>query len=133
MGVHDFERLPSPLPVLRGYAAGLAASSGLTLDLDFPLRLLKIRQGFWNPPLYVQDVYLSPFAAAALNERLELQAAAGAEMHWETKVLAVYTGWPVDLILRAAVNREGLFSFGFFLAVAGLLEELWPYRRRSAT
>jgi hypothetical protein len=130
LGIHDFERQPWRLPAPRGYSEGLAASSGFTLDLDIALRLLKIRQGFWNPPLYVQDVYFSPFATAALNEELELQAAGGLEMHWEIKVLAAYTGWPVDLILRAAVNREGLFSFGFFLAVPELLEELCPIHQR---
>jgi hypothetical protein len=130
LGVHDFEGLAWWLPAPRGYAGRLAASSGMTLDLDIPFRLLKIRQGLWNPPLYVQDVFFNPFATAALNQGLEWQAAGGLEMHLETKVLAAYTGWPVDLILRAAVNREGFFSLGFFLAVAGLLEELWPIQRR---
>jgi hypothetical protein len=129
-GVHDLYGLPWRLPVPRGYAAGLAASSGLVLDLDFPVRMLRIRQGIWNPPLYVQDLYLSPFAVAALNERLDLQAAAGAEMHWETKFLAAYNGWPADLILRAAVNKQGIFSVGFFIAAAGIPEGLWPFQGR---
>jgi hypothetical protein len=128
--VHDLQGLPWGLPAPRGYQAGLAAVSGLSLDLDFPIRLLKIRQGFWNPPLYVQDLYFSPFAAAAVNERLEWQVAAGAELHWETKAFAAFTGWPADLILRLAVNREGLVSVGIIFAVAGLPGEIWPGRGR---
>jgi hypothetical protein len=128
--VHDLQGLSWRLPAPRGYEAGLSAVSGLGLDLDFPIRLLRIRQGFWNPPLYVQDIYFSPFGAAAVNERLEWQVAAGAELHWETKAFAAFTGWPADLILRLAVNREGSVSMGIIFAVAGLPEEIWPSRGR---
>jgi hypothetical protein len=131
LAVHDLQGLPWQLPAPRGYTEGLAAVSGSTLDLDFPVRLLKIRQGLWNPPLYLQDFYLSPFAAAALTERLEWQLAGGAELHWELKAFAAYIGWPADLVLRLAVNRERMFSVAFLLIVAGLPEGIWSdYRRR---
>jgi len=131
LALHDLQGQPWRLPAPRGYQAGLAAVSGLSLDLDFPFRLLRIRKGFWNPPLYVQDLYLSPFAAAATNELLEWQLAAGAELHWEIKAFAAYTGWPADLVLRLAVNREGMFSVGVLFVVVELTEGIWPdYRRR---
>ncbi len=48
-----------------------------------------------------------PFAGAALSDLGQWQAAAGLELHWELKALAVWTGLPLDLSVGLAVNAEG--------------------------
>jgi len=92
---------------LRGNAKGVAGGSAAALNLDFFLRLLQIRAGTWNPPFYLQDVYLVPFAGAALSDSGQLQAAAGLELRWELKTLAVWTGFPLEFTAGLAVNGEG--------------------------
>jgi hypothetical protein len=105
-----FQRLDgghSGLAGLRGNSVDLQGGAAAAGNLDFFLRLLQIRAGSWNPPFYLQDVYLVPFAAAAVSDLGQWQAAAGLELHWELKALAVWTGLPLDLSVGLAVNAEG--------------------------
>lgn len=107
------------LPPLRGNADGLSGETGLEANLDFPIQLLQIRTGLWNPPLFLQDVYVVPFGGLALNGDLERQWVAGLELHWELKALAAYSGLPLDLSVGMAVNGEGRFSLSFGLSPFG--------------
>ncbi len=95
---------------LRGNADGITGGSAAAVNLDLFLRLLQIRAGIWNPPFYLQDVYLVPFAGAALTNTGQRQAAAGLELHWELKTLAVWTGFPVELTTGLALNGQGELS-----------------------
>jgi hypothetical protein len=95
------------LEALRGNAAGLTGPSGAAANLDFFVRLLQIRAGTWNPPLFIQDVYVVPFVGAALAAGGQSQVAAGLELRWELKTLAVWTGLPLELIAGLAVNGNG--------------------------
>jgi hypothetical protein len=90
------------------------------VNLDFSVRLLRIRVGTWNPPLFLQDVYVVPFAGAAVSD--QSQASAGLELHWELKTLAVWSGLPLDLALGLAVNGEGTPSL--FINLEPALGEL---------
>jgi len=114
-GFHRLGGGESELAPLRGNDAGLVGGSAAAVNLDFFLRLLQIRAGSWNPPFFLQDLYLVPFAGAALSDRGQLQAAAGLELHWELKALAVWTGLPLDLATGLAVNGEGDLSLYFNL------------------
>jgi hypothetical protein len=106
-GFHRLDEGESSLARLRGNVAELAGRSAAAVNLDFFLRLLQIRAGTWNPPFYLQDVYLVPFAGAALTDDGQLQAATGLELHWELKTMAVWTGLPLELTAGLAVNGEG--------------------------
>jgi hypothetical protein len=106
-GFHRLEGDQGSLALLRGNAAGLTGGSAAAVNLDFFLRLLQIRSGIWNPPFYLQDVYLVPFAAAALADGGRHQTAAGLELHWELKTLAVGTGLPLELTAGLAANGAG--------------------------
>ncbi len=110
------------LEPLRGNKAEPAGKAGAAANLDFFLRLLQIRSGTWNPPFYLQDVYLVPFAGAALTDRGQSQFTAGLELHWELKVLAVWTGLPLDLAAGLAVNAEGEASL--YLSLTSPLQGL---------
>ncbi len=114
-GFHRLDGGEGELAALRGNDAGLDGQSGAAVNLDFFLRLLQIRAGSWNPPFFLQDLYLVPFAGAALSDRGQIQAAAGLELHWELKALAVWTGLPLDLAAGLAVNGEGDLSLYFNL------------------
>jgi hypothetical protein len=116
--LEGFQRLDggqSALAPLRGNLAEPAGRSAAAVNLDFFLRLLQIRAGTWNPPFYLQDVYLVPFAGAALTDLGQSQLAAGLELHWELKALAVWTGLPLDLTAGLAVNGEGRLGLYFSL------------------
>ena len=76
-GFHRLDGGRAALAALRGNAAGLAGQSGAAVNLDFFLRLLQIRAGAWNPPFFLQDVYLVPFAGAALSDRGQLPGRGG--------------------------------------------------------
>jgi hypothetical protein len=109
-GLEGFQHLDggqSRVASLRGNAAALQGGAAAVGNLDFFLRLLQIRAGSWNPPFFLQDVYLVPFAGAACSDLGQMQAAAGLELHWELKALAVWTGLPLDLSVGLAVNGEG--------------------------
>jgi hypothetical protein len=110
------------LAALRGNAAGLAGQYGTAANLDFFIRLLQIRAGTWNPPLFIQDVYVVPFAGAAVTDGGQSQVSAGLELHWELKTLAVWTGLPLDLTVGLAVNGEGAPSL--FVNLKSALEGL---------
>jgi hypothetical protein len=116
--LEGFQRLDggeSALAPLRGNFTELMGRSAAAVNLDFFLRLLQIRAGTWNPPFYMQDVYLVPFAGAAMTEMGQLQTAAGLELHWEMKTLAVWTGLPLEFTAGLAVNGEGDPSLYFNL------------------
>jgi hypothetical protein len=100
---------------LRGNAAGITGGAAAAVNLDFYLRLLQIRAGIWNPPFCLQDVYLVPFAGAALTDSGQWQAATGLELHWELKTLAVWTGFPLELTAGLALNGQGEASLYFEL------------------
>jgi len=104
----------------------LAGETGLSLNLDFSIRLLKIRTGLWNPPLFLQDVYVVPFAGLALTDALDRQFAGGLELHWELKALAMQSGWPLDLFVSLAVDGAGTPSVALGLAPVG-----WEWLARS--
>ncbi len=109
-GLEGFQRLDGGeglLARLRGNAEGITGGSAAAVNLDFFLHLLQIRAGIWNPPFYLQDVYLVPFAGAALANSGQWQAAGGLELHWELKTLAVWTGLPLELTVGLAVNGQG--------------------------
>jgi hypothetical protein len=110
------------LAALRGNAEGLAGQTGAAANIDFFIRLLQIRAGTWNPPFFLQDVYVVPFAGAAVTDRGQSQVSAGLELHWELKTLAVWTGLPLDLTVGVAVNGEGAPSL--FIHLESALEGL---------
>jgi hypothetical protein len=113
-----FQRLDggqSALAPLRGNLEEPTGGWAAALNLDFFLRLLQIRAGTWNPPFFLQDVFLVPFTGAALTDLGQSQFTAGLELHWELKALAVGTGLPLDLTAGLAVNAEGRLSLFFSL------------------
>jgi hypothetical protein len=119
-GFHRLDGGKSSLAALRGNPAGLTGQSGVAANLDFSVRLFQIRTGTWNPPLFLQDVYLVPFAGAAVSD--QSQASAGLELHWELKTLAVWSGLPLDLAVGLAVNGEGAPSL--FISLEPAMGEL---------
>jgi len=119
-GFHRLDGGKSSLTALRGNPVGITGQSGAAVNLDFSVRLLQIRAGTWNPPLFLQDVYVVPFAGAAVSD--QSQASAGLELHWELKTLAVWSGLPLDLALGLAVNGEGTPSL--FINLEPALGEL---------
>ena len=121
-GFHRLDGGKSSLTALRGNPVGITGQSGAAANLDFSVRLLQIRAGTWNPPLFIQDVYVVPFAGAAVTDGGQYQTSAGLELHWELKTLAVWSGLPLDLALGLAVNGEGTPSL--FINLEPALGEL---------
>ena len=121
-GFHRLDGGKSSLTALRGNPVGITGQSGAAANLDFSVRLLQIRAGTWNPPLFIQDVHLVPFAGAAVTDGGQYQTSAGLELHWELKTLAVWSGLPLDLALGLAVNGEGTPSL--FINLEPALGEL---------
>ena len=121
-GFHRLDGGKSSLTALRGNPVGITGQSGAAANLDFSVRLLQIRAGTWNPPLFIQDVHLVPFAGAAVTDGGQYQTSAGLELHWELKTLAVWSGLPLDLAVGLAVNGEGTPSL--FINLEPALGEL---------
>ena len=121
-GFHRLDGGKSSLTALRGNPVGITGQSGAAANLDFFVRLLQIRAGTWNPPLFIQDVYVVPFAGAAVTDDGQYQTSAGLELHWELKTLAVWSGLPLDLAVGLAVNGEGTPSL--FINLEPALGEL---------
>lgn len=121
-GFHRLDGGKSSLTALRGNPVGITGQSGAAVNLDFSVRLLQIRAGTWNPPLFLQDVYVVPFAGAAVTDGGQYQTSAGLELHWELKTLAVWSGLPLDLAVGLAVNGEGTPSL--FINLEPALGEL---------
>lgn len=97
---------------VRGYSTELLANKGLTLQTTLSRILLEIREGMWNPQIYMEDISGSIFfdlAAPAKGEGAEMQYAIGIEMAMELSSMF----W-VSTALggRVSLNRQRKPGFG---------------------
>jgi hypothetical protein len=90
------------------------AVNGIMLSAEYTKLLWHVREGFWNPNVYIEDIFGSLFVDAVFPEDAETQYSVGAEIHVEMKALF----WvPVDVGLRFTVNREGDAGVKFLVGI----------------
>jgi hypothetical protein len=105
-----------------GYDSALTGSWGGYLHSSLSIPLLRLRGGLWNPGLYLGDLFLIPYLAAATNQDSELQLSYGATFNLEVKAGARDEGYPVELYAGLGMTLEGqlLVFAGFrFVGYAG--------------
>ena len=98
---------------IRGYEDGLTAKAGQLFTFEYSRPLFKIRNGFWNPSLYFEDVIGTVFYDQAVPEEGKRQSSWGLELHLETK--AVYGFIPIDWGGRFVHNDSGENTYEVFV------------------
>ena len=107
---------PNPhtvLPMIRGYSEALPDKDGQVYSLEYSQPVLKIRNGFWNPNIYFEDLFATAFVDQAVASSGDRQAAWGLELHLETKMMYDKMS-PLDWGLRITQNQEGEECFNLF-------------------
>lgn len=101
------------LPMIRGYSEALPDKDGQVYSLEYSQPVLKIRNGFWNPNIYFEDLFATAFVDQAVASSGDRQAAWGLELHLETKMMYDKMS-PLDWGLRITQNQEGEECFNLF-------------------
>jgi len=92
---------------LKGYTTDFSANQGATLQASWYKPILRVREGLWNPQIYMEDISAGVFGAAGLPlEEFErdAQLAGGVELIAEMGTLFMaktYCG------IRCSLNRDG--------------------------
>jgi hypothetical protein len=89
--------------------------------------LLKVRDGLWNPAIYVGDLVAGLFAEAAFTP-LETDLAAGIEAVVELRILALGTGFPLVVGGWIGVDERPGLIWGF---TGSANIPIWSGRRRE--
>lgn len=108
--IYDPDNPESVAKRIRGYENAIATKKELILKLDYSFPVLKIRNGIWNPNLFLEDLCLGifgdaclPIGTGAMSDNSEPQLSTGLELHLETKILFIA---PLDVGVRFSVNRD---------------------------
>jgi len=123
LGVWALEGVSWELPAPRGYTENPVVDRGGLLSLDLSLPLLRIRRGFWNPSVYLEDLFVVPFFDLVFTEAGTAEYAGGAELHLEIKLSNMLGGLPLDAYAGAALTREQELGVYF-----GMKSPLLPLR-----
>lgn len=100
---------------LRGYKTDIMANQGIRASMDYRRLAFKVREGLWNPNVYVEDISAGIFADAFVpfDKSADAKYAFGMEMMVELSTMF----W-VNTVLgfRVAVNKEQEIVPGFFMS-----------------
>jgi len=108
LGIYDPDDPGALFQPIRGYANELVADRGGEGTVDLTVPVVRIRRGFWNPAIYVEDVTAGVFADGAIGELAGMrkwQYSGGAEIHFEYRLTTM--NMPLDLGVRVVADREG--------------------------
>lgn len=101
---------------IRGYNDPLAANQGALMQFTISRIIAQVRQGLWNPQIYLEDIGLGVFTDLALprsGQGVNMQYAFGLELKAETSVGFFM---PLQTTFRIAYNREGKVQPSFSLS-----------------
>lgn len=102
---------------LRGYDNELAANKGATLRNTLYFPLWKIRQGSWNPQVYLDDIAMGVFFDAGLpleNTKANAQYSAGLELIAE---IGMFYAGQINAGVRVGMNRDQESFVGMILGL----------------
>ena len=102
--IDDPQNPDSVFDEIRGYDDELAAKEGSIYTIEYSRPFWKIRNGFWNPNIYFEDLIATFFYDEAIPKEGDKQSSYGLELHAETKL--VYGYLPLDSGYRFVRNNE---------------------------
>jgi hypothetical protein len=94
-------------PTLPGYKADWLQNRGATVVGTLYKPVIKVREGIWNPNLYLEDINLGLFAGAAVpwdRDDADTRYAYGAELVAELSAAFMLS---LNLGVRFSINRDG--------------------------
>ena len=121
------------VPLIRGHTQAVSGWVAGSVELRYEHTLFRIRDGLWNPALYLGDVLVGGFFDGALSAA-QMQLAAGLSLALETRSLALATGLPIVVEGWIGLDETASLIWGWGVS-ADLPEELEgrpPARRNSS-
>ncbi len=94
---------------MRGYSDKLKSNDFSAFKFDFSVPVIKIREGLWNPNVFIEDVFFDLFLDYMYTKENDYFSA-GAEIHFETRALFSF---PFDIYIRASLNKDDETLIGF--------------------
>lgn len=98
---------------IRGYTLPLYGEQGIAAKSEFTFPFYSIRNGFWNPNIYCEDLFFTSFLDIAINDKWARQIALGLELHTEMKMF--FGMLPLDMGLRVSRNIDDEVMVLFFI------------------
>ncbi|MDD2544586.1 MAG: hypothetical protein PHC57_09185 [Candidatus Cloacimonetes bacterium] len=102
---------------IRGYDHELQSSQGLSLRNTWYTPIIKVRNGLWNPHIYMEDINLGLFADAAADSKKyeeSLQYSYGVELIGEFSLLF---NMQLQVGFRVGMNKDQEQFLGFILGM----------------
>jgi hypothetical protein len=100
---------------IRGYSSSLSANEGITLKTSWYKPVIQVREGLWNPQVYLEDINVGLFYDASApfdGEQVKSRYSTGAELLAELG-LAYYLR--VNAGIRFSLRNDRLSRFEFFI------------------
>ncbi len=94
---------------IRGYTTKWKYNKGLTVATTWYKPIIKVREGLWNPNVYLEDINLGLFYDAAfpgIRDQSDFRSAFGVEL-----IAELFAGYMfgINLGVRFSYNKEGKF------------------------
>jgi hypothetical protein len=90
-------------PGIRGYSEGPGGTLGSVVKTTLTPLIIKIRNGLWNPNIYIEDIFGALFFDAAMTDCVT-QYSYGTEVTFEVKG---FFNLASELGYRLSITREG--------------------------
>ncbi len=112
--INDPKRQESKELEIRGYPGknALKVNRGGTLSLEYGFPLLKVRTGFWNPNVYLEDISLVGFGDVAFAQDKSPLSSIGFEFRLEARAAFSLRIIPV---IGCALTKDGKSEIYFFM------------------